>query len=154
MNIVFTSIPTNTVIGHINIEDGTVDQISGAALGYLNAWQKDGATLLEFAEYYKSWSNGYVRSDSEAGTLEPTIAFTVDDQDNVLELIKSDDTGVFVRENADWTPVDTDTEQPTIDDQEWLDVNEAEATAFWDQSGGEDAAITREDVLEYALDSE
>lgn len=153
MNIIFTRIPSNAVTGRIDIENGQVKDVSGSANVYLNNWQLSGRSLAEFEDYYSSWSNGYAKSESEAGTLEPTIAFTVDDDGNVAELIKSDETGIFIRENGDWSPVDTDKPQPTIDDLEWLDVND-DALKFWDDEGENSDAVTREDVLKYAIDSE
>jgi hypothetical protein len=82
-----------------------------------------------------------------------TIAFTIDEDGSVLELIKSDADGVFIRENGGWAEVNTDQEQPTVDDQEWLDTTEA-GIAFWDSLSEDERDITREDVLEYTAQSE
>jgi hypothetical protein len=79
-----------------------------------------------------------------------TLAFTITDDEEVLELIQSDASGVAVRENGDWTQLDLDEPQPTVDDLEWLEVNEA-AIPFWDDVASADSDVVREDVLEYAL---
>ena len=90
----------------------------------------------------------------EAPEAEETIAFTVDDEDNVLELIRSDAEGLFIREASDWTPVNMDEEQPTIDDQIWLDAT-PEAIMFWDGLVNEsDRDLTREQVREYTVPSQ
>lgn len=84
--------------------------------------------------------------------MDETLAFTVDDDGNVLELIRSDAEGVFVRENGDWSPVDTAADQPTVDDLEWLDATPG-AVEFWD--GLTDTEnVTRESVLEYTAQGE
>lgn len=81
-----------------------------------------------------------------------TLAFTVSDDGEVLELIQSDDEGVAVRENGDWTQLNLDDPQPTVDDQEWLEVTE-DAIAFWD--GVEDPEdLTRDDVVKFAVEPE
>ena len=82
-----------------------------------------------------------------------TIAFTIDEDGSVLELIMSSADGVFIRENGGWTEVNTDQEQPTIDDQEWLDTTEA-GVSFWDSLSEDERDIDREAVLEYTAPGE
>jgi len=86
-------------------------------------------------------------------TIADTLAFTVDDEENVLELILSNADGVSVRENSTWVPVNTDEAQPTIDDQEWLDAK-PDAVPFWDGLSEAERDLTREQVLEYTVPSE
>lgn len=153
MNIIFYDVHTNAVTGRIDIDGETVNGISGVAHVYLNSWKQAGRDVSDFADYYESWSNGYAKAEAEVATLEPTLAFTIDDDENVVELIRSDESGVSVRESGDWVPVNTDEDQPSIDDLEWLDVTEA-AIEFWDTQSEEAGAVKRDDVLEYALDQE
>jgi len=56
---------------------------------------------------------------------EATLAATIDDSDNVLELIYSEASGVYVRDNANWRLTDSDQDQPTIEDLIWEDVTPA-----------------------------
>lgn len=86
-------------------------------------------------------------------TTQDTLAFTVDDAENVLELILSNTEGISIRENNAWVPVNIDEDQPTIDDQEWLDAK-PEAIAFWDGLSEAERDLTRDQVLEYTVPSE
>lgn len=82
-----------------------------------------------------------------------TIAFTVDDDENVLELILSNADGISIRENGGWTPVNSEQDQPTIDDQEWLETSQA-GVDFWDSLSEDERDLSREEVLEYAAPGE
>lgn len=82
-----------------------------------------------------------------------TIAFTVDEDGKVLELIKSDAEGVAIREDGDWSPVNIDEAQPTIDDMEWLDTNRR-GVAFWDSLDEDERELTRDKIEKYAVTSE
>lgn len=82
-----------------------------------------------------------------------TVAFTVDDEDNVLELILSNADGIFIRENRGWAPVNGEQEQPTIDDQEWLETDQA-GVEYWDSLSEDERDLTREAVLKYAAPGE
>lgn len=87
------------------------------------------------------------------GTSEVTngdsLAATVDAEENVLELIFSNADGIYVRENREWSLVDADQDQPTIDDQEWYDVTPDFVTAFDDMIESEDS-ISRDVLVKYA----
>ncbi len=73
-----------------------------------------------------------------------TYSFTVDTNNNVLELIKTTVAGdILYRSNNDWVMVGQDEEMPTIFDQKLIDIDKIEietATALWDQKevNGED----------------
>lgn len=67
----------------------------------------------------------------------------------MLELIYSNDDGIYRRENGAWTPVNTDAPQPTIDDMEWLDVLPAFVPIFDDKIASQDS-ISRSEAAEYA----
>jgi len=82
-----------------------------------------------------------------------TIAFTIDDDGNVLELIRSNAEGVFIREDGDWAEVDIEDEQPTIDDMEWADTNRR-GIAFWDSLDEDEREVTRDQVEKYLAPSE
>jgi hypothetical protein len=91
---------------------------------------------------------------SDESSTDPTIYFfTVSMDGEVLELIKSDKQGVAVRDNGKWVPLDLDNENPTVDDQEWIGVNN-DAIKFWDDEGEKNANLKRDDVLKYAVNSE
>lgn len=81
------------------------------------------------------------------------MIFTIDDDDNVLELIEQHPEGLMVRDNGDWSPVDTTIEQPTIFDLEWVDVSD-DALDFWDNAQKTDQPVTRDDISQYLIPSE
>jgi hypothetical protein len=82
-----------------------------------------------------------------------TIAFTIDDEGKVLELILSNADGVFIRENGAWAEVNTSQEQPTIDDQEWFETTQA-GVDFWDGLLEDQRDLDREAVEQYAAPGE
>lgn len=79
-------------------------------------------------------------SDGYQVDNEPTdiISFTVDDNNNVLELIKTTTSGdIFYRSNDEWVMVGQDEEIPTIFEQIVIDVDQNEienALKLWDES--------------------
>lgn len=81
------------------------------------------------------------------------LVFTISEDNQVLELLEQQEDGLAVRENSDWSPVDTSAEQPTIFDLEWVDVSE-EALDFWDAAQNEDKDVTRQDIEQYLIPSE
>lgn len=88
-----------------------------------------------------------------AEEIAETIAFTVDEDGSVKELIRSDAEGVAVREDGDWSPVNVDEDQPTIDDLEWVDTTRR-GVAFWDSLDEDEKELTREQIEKYAAPSE
>lgn len=97
-------------------------------------------------------------SESTAGPLpegatevpaDDTLCVTVDDDENVLELIYSNADGIYVRDTGEWTLVDTDIDQPTIDDQFWVDVTPDFVAVFDGMMQTEDGLLYA-DVAKYA----
>jgi hypothetical protein len=76
------------------------------------------------------------------------LTVTVDDKGSVLELIQEDSEGLLVRENGDWTEVNTDDENPTIFEQEWIDVSD-DIVDFWDDAQSKDEDVTKEDIEQF-----
>lgn len=74
--------------------------------------------------------------------------FTIDeDGSSVVELIRSDDAGIAVRDNGEWIDVNADEEQPTIDDLEWVEVSE-DAVDFWDNATD---TVKKDDILQFEV---
>lgn len=167
------------VKGTINT-NGDVPIATGVGVTLLKTWLDDhkDRPLVESVKalesFYSSWQNATnsapetVTAAAEAADetdesetaevaeapevdIPDTVAFTVDEDGNVLELILSSDDGISVREDGEWSAVNVDEEQPTIDDQEWVDTTE-EGVAFWDgldEDGRQ--ALTRDDITQYAV---
>jgi hypothetical protein len=78
-----------------------------------------------------------------------SLCVTIDEEDSVLELIYSNSDGIYVRDGGEWSLVNTENEdQPTIDDQEWFDVNPAFIDVYDGLMQTSDG-ITREDAVPY-----
>ena len=88
--------------------------------------------------------------DGDTPDPRATLAATVDDEGNVLELIYSNRDGVYVRDNGTWSLIDDNEQQPTIDDQEWLEVTPDFVPAFDDMMQTQDT-VSREDAAKYAV---
>lgn len=77
---------------------------------------------------------------------------TVRDDGEVLELIRHDPTGSYLRENGKWVKIDPDAEEevyPTVYNQEWHEVDE-DILDFYDQNAGRDG-ISLRDVQLYVV---
>lgn len=95
-------------------------------------------------------------SDGFAVEPEPTdiISFTVDDNNNVLELIKTTvDGDIFYRSAAGWVMVGQNEDIPTIFDQKVIDVdtNEIEsATNLWDEAESLGKELAYDEIRPFA----
>lgn len=83
----------------------------------------------------------------EAGEV---YSFTIDDNNNVLELIKTTPAGdILYRSNGAWIMVGQDEEIPTIFDQKLIDIDKTEletATNMWDESMETGKDVSYEDI--------
>lgn len=75
---------------------------------------------------------------------DDTLALTVDENGRVLELIFSDTSGVYYRDNGTWVKVPDNEDPPTIVDREWVDVP-ADAVAVYDKKRAADDDISKND---------
>lgn len=80
------------------------------------------------------------------------LVFTIDDDQNVLELLDEGQDGLRVRDGGDWIDVDTSQENPTIFEQQWVDASDA-ALDYWDNVQAEDSEVTVDDIKEFKLDA-
>jgi hypothetical protein len=82
------------------------------------------------------------------------ISFTVDDEDNVLALIKVTDSGdLFYWEGDDWVQVGEDEDHPTIYDQTVIDVERediGEAIELWKGVQNSSSGLMKQDILPLA----
>lgn len=95
-------------------------------------------------------ASGYEPTDESV----ETVSFTIDDNNNVLELIKTTQAGdILYRTNGAWTMVGQDEEIPTIFDQKLIDVDKIEienATAVWDDAETTGKDISYEEIRPFA----
>ena len=104
-------------------------------------------------EHFKMFAEEQlVRLNSIYGeTVQINYGVTLDEDGSVLDLVRSDNTGVFVRDNGRWIALDLESEDEsdTIDGYEWVDVT-ADAIEFFDSNGSVDG-LTRLDIAPYAV---
>lgn len=85
---------------------------------------------------------------------QETISFTVDENDNVLDLIKVTDSGdLFHWVGEDWVAVGPDEDLPTVFDQELIDVEPTDipkAINLWKDSSAGGNPLHKEDILPLA----
>lgn len=95
-------------------------------------------------------ASGYEQTNENA----ETISFTVDSNNNVLELIKTTGAGdILYRANGSWVMLGQDEEMPTIFDQKLIDVDAIEienATAVWDDAETTGKDISYEEIRPFA----
>ena len=122
--------------------------------------------LLELSQRYQdeyNELNGTTTVKEEALTaaapteddLKETASFglTLDEDDiTVLELVKTDETGVYVRENETWVQLDPEADEdanPTVYGAIWYDVTVDAIPVFDD---GAESSLTREDFAQFIVE--
>lgn len=109
---------------------------------------------LSVLERYARRSIAMSDSYTENVAPEEVISFTVDEQDNVLALIKVTDTGdLFNWQGEDWIEVDVEDDNPNIFDQTVIDVEREDigaALELWKESVANGSPLTKEDILTLA----
>jgi len=95
-------------------------------------------------------ASGYEPTDEAA----ETVSFTIDDNNNVLELIKTTVAGdILYRANGNWVMVGQDEDVPTIFDQKLIDIDAIEidnAIAVWDDTESTGKDISYEEIRPFA----
>jgi hypothetical protein len=73
----------------------------------------------------------------------PHLYLTVSDQDEneVLELVRVDETGMYVRDAESWVPINPDDDNPRVWDRIIIDLTESAVPVF-DSAETSDAPIT------------
>ena len=88
--------------------------------------------------------------DGDLPTPGSSLCATISlDDELVLELIYSNADGIYTRDDGQWVLLDTSVDQPTVDDQEWLDVTPAFVPVF-DQLIATSDSIPRSEAAKYA----
>lgn len=87
-------------------------------------------------------------------STEDVLSFTVDADDNVLELVRVTSEGeMYYREAADWVLVGEDEDAPTIFDQTMIDIDAEEvdlAVDYYDTNVNTKESISKDEILEFA----
>lgn len=123
-------------------------------------WPDRAAKYLEGGELPDDPDIGELDESAEpvtaAGTPEedPMLSplyFTVDDNDNVLELVKADDEGLFIRIDSEWVDISDEEEFPTVYEQTVMFAND-ESVSKWDSEFEDNDQLKVEDIADYIIE--
>lgn len=78
------------------------------------------------------------------------LYFTVDESGAVLELVKADDEGLFIRIEGEWVDISDEEEFPTVYEQDMHFAND-ESVSHWDSELEENDNLKLEDISDYLL---
>jgi hypothetical protein len=79
------------------------------------------------------------------------IYFTVDENDNVLELVKADDEGLFIRIEGEWVDISDEDEFPTVYEKTIKFAND-DSVSKWDSEFEDNDDLKLEDVQDYVIE--
>lgn len=82
--------------------------------------------------------------------LPSPLYFTVDESGMVLELVKSDDEGLFIRIDQKWVDISDEEEFPTVYEQDIHFANEDSVPA-WDSDLEDNDSLTLEEIVDYTI---
>lgn len=80
------------------------------------------------------------------------LYFTVDENDNVLELVKEEENpdATFVRNEGEWVDISSEEEFPTVDDQ-FIHYANDESVSAWDSELEENENLKLSDIASYII---
>lgn len=91
-----------------------------------------------------------IRAEYDYENLPGTVSVTISRTGEVLELIKTTDTDVLIRDGGAWYVVHPDTDEPRVFDQTLADVSE-DFVEYWDRLRSQEAEITKEVIQDYLV---
>lgn len=78
------------------------------------------------------------------------LYFTVDDSGLVLELVKADDEGLFIRIEGEWVDISDEEEFPTVYEQTIMFAND-KSVGIWDAEFEDKDDLKKEDIKDYII---
>lgn len=91
-----------------------------------------------------------IRAEYDFENIPGTVSVTISRTGEVLELVKTTENDVLVREDGTWYVVRPDQDEPRVFDQTLADVSE-DFVEYWDRLRAQDAKITKEVIQEYLV---
>lgn len=79
---------------------------------------------------------------------ESPLFFTVDDDGNVLELVKDEDTSISIRIDGEWVDISDEDEFPTVYEQEMKPATD-DSVGAWDAELEDNQDLKLEDITDY-----
>lgn len=93
---------------------------------------------------------GEPQEEMEDDPMLSPLYFTVDDNDNVLELVKADDEGLFIRLEGQWVDISDEDEFPTVYEQTIVFAND-KSVGIWDAEFEDKNDLKLKDIKEYTF---
>lgn len=118
---------------------------SGKLAGALESYEQlNSGALTAAASSATAFPNG-----KSSPTPGDTLAVTADDDGNVLALIFSDETDVYIRESGEWRPI-AENGDTRVDDREWVDVS-PEFVEIFDSEASNGLEMTTDELGDYRM---
>lgn len=123
-------------------------------------WPERAGKVPNFEELPDDVEAGELDEDPEAITAagepeaewEPPspLYFTVDESGAVLEMVKADDEGLFIRIEGKWVDISDEDEFPTVYEQDMHFAND-ESVGAWDAGLEDNPNLKLEDIQDYLI---
>lgn len=78
------------------------------------------------------------------------LYFTVDNAGMVLELVKADDEGLFIRIESEWVDISDEEEFPTVYEQKIIFAND-KSVGIWDAEFEDNPNLKEKDIKDYII---
>lgn len=91
-----------------------------------------------------------IRDEYDFDNVPGTVSVTISRTGEVLELIKTTENDVLIREDGQWYVLNPDDDEPRVFDQTLADVSE-DFVEYWDRLRSQDAKITKEVIQDYLV---
>lgn len=91
-----------------------------------------------------------MRSDADYENMPGTVSVTISRTGEILELVKTTEDNLLVREDGTWWPIHADDDEPRVFDQTLADVSE-DFVEYWDRLRVAEAPITKEVIQDYLV---
>lgn len=82
---------------------------------------------------------------------ESPLFFTVDDDGNVLELVKDEDESISIRIDGEWVDISDEDEFPTVYEQEMKPATD-DSVGAWDAELEDNQALKLKDIADYIVE--
>ena len=93
---------------------------------------------------------GEPMEEMEDDPMLSPLYFTVDDSGSVLELVKADDDGLFIRLEGEWVDISDEDEFPTVYEQTIVFAND-KSVGIWDAEFEDRNDLKESDIKDYII---
>lgn len=156
-SISIDAMKTDTIIPDDLLADPEMFEMSRGKPDEEYVWPEQAEEFLEFMKSADQEDPEPVTAAGEPSVEEEgefefpsPLYFTVDDDDMVLELVKMEDEGLFIRIEGKWVDISAEDEFPTVYEQTIHFAND-ESVGKWDAEFEENEKLTLADISDYII---